>query len=82
MSARTALSPLRAARLEQVARLIAGYPNGMTLTTDTYRGAHYFEGLTRSALDTAIDDLVAADRAELVSSGGPLVARLVREPGE
>jgi hypothetical protein len=81
MSAGTKLSPLRAARVEQVARIIAGYPNGMALIRDTYQSAHYFDGLTRSALDTAIDDLVAADRAELVGKS-PLVVRLVREVAE
>lgn len=83
MSARVALSPLRSARLEQVARLLSGYRHGFVLNKESYRSAQDYEGLTRSQLDLAIDDLVAADRAELVSeSGGPLAVRLVRKPGE
>jgi hypothetical protein len=82
MSARTALSPLRTARAEQVARLIADYGHGMALTEEAYRAARSFNGLTRSQLDTALDDLVAADRIELVNSGGVVVARLVKEVSE
>lgn len=83
VSARTALSPLRDARREQVARLLGGHRHGMVLNEETYRAARDYEGLTRAQLDLAIDDLVAADRAELVSEdGGPLVAQLVKEAGE
>lgn len=83
MSAQVSTSPLRAARLEQVARLIGNYRNGLVLNEETYRAARDYEGITRAQLDLAVGDLVAADRVELVSeSGGPLVVRLVREPGE
>ena len=77
------MSPLRAARVEQVARLIGGHRRGLVLNEECYRAARDFDGLTRAQLDLAIDDLVTADRAELVSGdGGPLTVRLVREVGE
>jgi hypothetical protein len=82
MSARTTLSPLRTARAEQAASLIADHTHGMALIEETYRGARNFNGLTRGQIDQALDDLVAADRVELVNSAGVVIARLVREAAE
>jgi hypothetical protein len=62
--------------------MISDYPRGMTLLEENYRAARSCNGLTRNQLDTALDDLVAADRIELVNSGGLVVARLVREAGQ
>ena len=80
MTARTALSPLRQARAEQVARMISDYPRGMTLLEESYRAARSFNGLTRGQIDLAINDLIAADRIELLLRDAKEEAGMNRNP--
>lgn len=76
----SAVGPMRAAKMEALARCIARRDGTMRLTADAYKVLADRGGLSRSDVARAVDDLFECGRAGVDGSDGSIVVELMDSP--